>query len=317
MAPINLKQLLAFREVMLTGSVSEAARNLHRTQPAVSAQIASLEEKVELKLFARRDGRLHPLPEAQYLLAEATEILDRLNNVQRTLASVRNLESGTIHIIAMPGPSVFLLPDLISRFVDGREDIHVSLITRSSFQAQQLLSAQRYDIGLIDMNPGEAPASSLMDHDILDYRCLCAVPASDPLADLKAVTAKHLDGKPVATLYEDHPTCRQIRAIFDKQDLTLKRRFESQYFIPLMTFVERQQAYAIVDPLSVESYRLYRGDRAGVVFRPFVPAVDFAVSLVTPSHRPLSNLAKTFIAYLKDALQGLQAASDRQTAAGD
>ena len=37
---MNLKQLRAFREVMLTGSISEAARNLYRTQPAISSAIA-------------------------------------------------------------------------------------------------------------------------------------------------------------------------------------------------------------------------------------------------------------------------------------
>ena len=43
---LNLKQLSAFREVMLTGSVSEAARNLYRTQPAISSMIAGLEENI-------------------------------------------------------------------------------------------------------------------------------------------------------------------------------------------------------------------------------------------------------------------------------
>ena len=43
---MNLKQLSAFREVMLTGTVSEAARNLYRTQPAISALIAGLEDDI-------------------------------------------------------------------------------------------------------------------------------------------------------------------------------------------------------------------------------------------------------------------------------
>ena len=54
---MNLKQLSAFREVMLTGSVSEAARNLYRSQPAISSLIAGLEDDIGFKLFARRGGR--------------------------------------------------------------------------------------------------------------------------------------------------------------------------------------------------------------------------------------------------------------------
>ncbi|HCH25182.1 MAG TPA: LysR family transcriptional regulator, partial [Oceanospirillaceae bacterium] len=35
----SIRQLQAFREVMRTGSISEAARALNRTQPAVSSLI--------------------------------------------------------------------------------------------------------------------------------------------------------------------------------------------------------------------------------------------------------------------------------------
>ncbi len=61
---MNLRQIQAFQEVMLTGSVTEAARNMRRTQPAISSLIAGLEKSVGYKLFERRRGRLHPVPEA-------------------------------------------------------------------------------------------------------------------------------------------------------------------------------------------------------------------------------------------------------------
>ncbi len=303
---MNTKQLIAFREVMLTGSISEASRNLHRTQPAISSQIKKLEEAIDLKLFARKDGRLHPLPEAQFLLHQANEILERLNNVQDTLAKIRNLESGTIHIVAMPGPSVFLLPQLVGDFLGKRDDVNISLISRSSFQVQQLVSAQSYDIGLADIESGHQD-SSLVHHDILHFKCFCAIPANDPLAQKKIITAKDLDNKPMATLMEEHDTTIQLTNIFKSQGLTLKKRFETQYFIPQLTFVEQGLAYAIIDPLSIESYNLYRQENKRIIFKPFSPAMSFSVSLVTPSHRPLSNIATAFTAFLKERLIELQA----------
>ncbi|AZV80881.1 LysR family transcriptional regulator (plasmid) [Parasedimentitalea marina] len=65
---MNFKQLTAFREVMLTGSISEAARNLLRTQPAISSLISGMEEEIGVKLFVRQGARVHPTPEAHYLL---------------------------------------------------------------------------------------------------------------------------------------------------------------------------------------------------------------------------------------------------------
>ncbi len=297
---LNLKQLNAFREVMLTGSVSVAARNLYRTQPAISYLIASLENDIGFKLFARRDGRLHPVPEAHYLFEEANDIIGRLDSAERTIKGVRDLDHGTISVVSMAGPSVFILPDLIGRFVEGREQVRVSLITRSSIRVQQLLSAQQYDIGLADLGFADATRSPLVNHEILNFNCLCTMQAGDPLADKEYVTAADLDRKPMATLYADHPTFTHTEAAFAEMGAQLNVRFETVYFIPMFTYIERGLAYAVVDPLSVESYKISSGGRPSIVFRPFRPAIPLIASIMTPAHRQLSNLAKAFHALLRD-----------------
>jgi len=85
---MNLTQLSAFRAVMTSASLSDAARKLGRTQPAVSLAIRSLEDTLGMKLFERRGRQLVPVPEAQYLLVEAERVLDRLNTVSRTMKSL-------------------------------------------------------------------------------------------------------------------------------------------------------------------------------------------------------------------------------------
>jgi len=292
---------------MLTGSVSEAARNLNRTQPAISAQIAGLEHEVGLKLFERQGGRLHPVPEAHYLQEEATVILDRLNAADRTMKSLRSLDEGTIQMVSMPGPSAFLLPDLIARFVERRHKVTVSLITHSSVRVQQLIAVQQYDVGLADVGFADFDESPLVDHDVLRLECLCAMPAGDALAAEPVVTAKDLSEKPMATLYRNHPNFIQTRAAFAEMDAVFNPRFEAQYFIPLLTYIERGLAYAIVDPIAAKSYGLYKCANATVVFRPFAPAVYLVSSIMIPSHKPPSNLARAFIAELRSELRHLAA----------
>ena len=311
---LNLKQLSAFREVMLTGTVSEAARNLSRTQPAISSLIAGLEGDIGFKLFARRGGRLHPVPEAHYLFEEASEIIGRLDVAERTIKSVRDLDRGTVRIVSMAGPSVFMLPDLIGRFAEGREQVRVSLITRSSIQVQQLISAQQYDMGLADLGFVGANRSPLVNHEVMSFECLCAMPAGDPLADKGCVTAADLDGKPMATLYADHPTFTQTEAAFAEMGARLNGRFETVYFIPMFTYVERGLAYAVVDPLSAESYKLFSGGEPRIIFRPFRPAVHSVTAIMTPAHRPLSNLALSFHALLRDEVHRI---GEAYSAAGD
>jgi len=147
---MKVNQIKAFNEVMITGSVSEAARNLHRTQPSVSALIASLEQELGFSLFVRQKGRLYPVPEANYLHEECREVLARIERIDHTMKQIRSQSSGELRIVAMPGPSIFFLPDLISRFTQGRDDLRCSLISRGSEEVFQLVAAQQYELGIAD-----------------------------------------------------------------------------------------------------------------------------------------------------------------------
>ena len=280
---------------MITGSVSEAARNLFRTQPAISSMIAGLEKDIGINLFLRQGARVLPTPEAHFLYDEANAILNRLETVKSTMESISQLESGVLRIVSMPGPSVFFLPDLISRFVEGRPNIHTTLSSRSSVQAQRLIATQEYDVGLADFGFGVADDSRLTHHEIVNFQGLCALPVGDPLGAKDVITAADLNGRPMAVPDRSHPIHTQIRAAFDKMGAQFNFRFEAQFFLPTFTYVEQGLACAIIDPFSAESYQLYQKGTPRMVFRPFKPAVEIVITIMSPAHRPLSNIARGFL----------------------
>ncbi|MDA3858880.1 MAG: LysR family transcriptional regulator [Roseovarius sp.] len=301
---MNLLQLTVFREVMLAGSVSQAARNLHRTQPAISSTIAQLESELGFCLFERKGKRLSPVPEAHYLLAEATEILDRMTSAQRNMQNLRNLESGSLRIVAMPGPSVFLLPRMISRITRAHDGIKVTVLTRSSPQVHQLMSTQSYDLGIADLGVEFGMNTQLVRSEPFASDCICAVPAGDPLAQQPVLTPADLDARPLAALHADHHSHKELHKAFSLAGRHLDVRFETQYYLPLLTFVEDGLACAIIDTLSAESYLHYRGtDQDSVVFRPFRPGISLAFATLTPAHRPPSKLAESFIALWHDEVR--------------
>lgn len=305
---MNIAQLSAFREVMLAGSVSQAARNLGRTQPAISTAIATLESELGMQLFERRARRLHPVPEAHYLLAEATGILGRLDSARQNLRNLKSLDSGQLRIVSMPGPSVFLVPRLVSRLTRGRDDIRVTIITRSSPQVHQLISTQSYDFGIADMSADFDRSSQLVASHPTTSRCVCALPADDPLAAKEVVTPGDLDGRAMAMLHENHATHRDTRGAFEAAGAAFDVRYETQYFIPLLNFVELGLAFAVVDTMSAESYRGYRGTEAQkIVFRRFEPAITVEFHVLTPAHRPPSALASAFAALWQEEVRRIAA----------
>ncbi|MEM9330526.1 MAG: LysR substrate-binding domain-containing protein [Pseudomonadota bacterium] len=302
---MKLIQMQAFREIMLTGSVSEAARNLHRSQPAISALIAGLEEELDLKLFERRNGRLHPVPEAHYLLQECSEVLGRVSTLQENIKSIKTLKSGRIEVVSMPGPSVFLLPNVVSEFVSGKPDIECELISRSSDIVYQLVAAQQYDLGIADYIEGKAEDSSLVKCEVFRFDCLCALHRDDPLTTEDVITPDMLDGRPLASLYPEHEVFSNMHRVFSEANCSHNIKFTTRYFIPLLTFIENNLACGLVDPMSVESYRLYSGAAGSIVFKPFYPKVHYRSSVITPAFRAASLLTQSFTDLLRKRIISL------------
>ncbi len=297
---MNLKQLRAFQEVMLSGSVSEAARRLSRSQPAVSTLINSLEQEIGIKLFIRKNMRLQPVPEAQYLLKESTEILNQLDTTRTTLEGIKNLEKGTLRLASMPGPSVVLLPYFIENFLNTRRGIKTSMISKTSPQVARLIASQQYDIGVADRKLIDQTYDSLIHHQCVELPCVCAIPVSSPLANKVLITPEDLDGKPMTSLLGDHPLTEEIQENFDAAGANFNVVFESQYFIPLFTFIKHGNAFGIVDQSSAESYRLLnQNTKNDIVFRQFSPKTSLTITLMTPAYSPMSAVSSEFYQTLK------------------
>ena len=296
---MNFQQLAVFREIMKAGSISQAARNLHRTQPAVSASLKTLEEDLGMALFLREGRQLVPVPEAHYLLSEASHVLDRLKTAEQNITALRDRVEGSLRIVAMPGPSSYLLPDFISRFINDRPGVRVTLSTRSSPQVRNLIAAQSFDIGFCDPT-GATDEVSLYLNEEISCNCLCALSEDHHLAELPLITARDLDGVPMGALQPNHSTYRETARAFDAMGARFNIRIDTQYFLPLFNFVEAGQICCIVDALSAVSYMESSGEKARIRFLPFKPDVPFGYSILTPRQRPQSRLAEEFVGQWRD-----------------
>ena len=64
---MRLWHLKVFNEIMASGTISQAAKNLKRTQSSISAALSNLEKGIGYQLFIRKKRRLHAVPEAYFL----------------------------------------------------------------------------------------------------------------------------------------------------------------------------------------------------------------------------------------------------------
>lgn len=305
---LSLRQLTIFREVMRSGSISQAARSVGRTQPAVSTMIRTLEDQLGFALFVRMRGKLTPTPEAQFFLEECEDILGRMERTERTLGRISTLQSGKLKIACHPAASSVFLPRLLTGFLRDKDDLEVSLIMRSSDVIEDLIASQQYDVGFAE-TPAPRASISQVDYDL---ECVCVLRADDPLARAPLVTPADLDGRPMAVLFDQHRTAIQTEAAFHAAGNRFYRRIELRTFLPGLQFVAAGTCIMVCDQITAYSHLLKAPTDNILAIRRFRPRISNSVSILTPGFATRSLACQAFIEKLTDAVQEMQ--SDIETA---
>ncbi len=291
---MNVRQLEAFRAVFATGSVSMAADQLGVTQPAVSTLISNLESNIGFPLFERIRGRLVSTPEAATLYDEVERVFASLDRVAHTVHEIRTMSAGHLRIASMPGPTIKLLPKIITPFLDGRPDVNVSLHTQSSPKAKDWVATGQVDVGLAEM-PIDNKA---IEWEPLIQRCVCIMPTGHRLTKKEVITPADIKNEPLITLYRDHMVSRRLDNAFEDAGLIRKTQLEVFLFSTCCNFVHEGAGVAVVDAMSADYYRDHN-----IAIRPFEPAIKFDIAILFPANRPRSQLASEFAQALKKGFE--------------
>src|SRR6201999_2985914 len=110
---MDTKQLAAFCAVVERRSFSQAADQLGVTQPAVSLQIRSLEQRVGQRLLDRSGRRVEPTEAGLRLYRGAQRLLALEQQLLADLGEAEGELKGRLEIGASTGPGGGVLPVLL------------------------------------------------------------------------------------------------------------------------------------------------------------------------------------------------------------
>ena len=147
---MDTRQLSAFCEVVDRKSFSQAAEHLGVTQPAVSLQVRSLEERVGQRLLDRSGRRVEPTEAGIGLYRHARKLLQL---EQQMLDDLAEGETGTLHgtlaIGASTGPGAHLVPLLLCEFQSEHPDLRVSLSISDTHTVTEQVAARELELGIV------------------------------------------------------------------------------------------------------------------------------------------------------------------------
>ena len=115
---MDLNQLRAFAAVADTGQLTRAAERLHLSQPALSAQIKALEEKLAVRLFERTSNGMQATRAGRELLAHAEKVLAAAEALRQAALAVRGEVAGRLRIGTLSDPQSIRLGELLGRAVE-------------------------------------------------------------------------------------------------------------------------------------------------------------------------------------------------------
>lgn len=130
MSAFDWDKLRLFHATAEAGSFTEAARRLGTSQPALSRQIAALEEALGAKLFHRHARGLALTHEGEQLEAAAGETWERIESVRQSIEQSLGRPTGEIRLTTTISFGSTWLAKAMPDFMDRYPDISVALLLR-------------------------------------------------------------------------------------------------------------------------------------------------------------------------------------------
>ncbi|WP_186374280.1 LysR substrate-binding domain-containing protein [Roseomonas gilardii] len=295
---MNLRQLDAFRAIVLSGSTLAAARRIGVSQPAISRLIADLEHTVGFPLFERRNRRLLLRPEGRDLYTEVEMSYVGLEKIAQRAQQIRAQSGGQLRIACAPAASLGLLPEAIRRFLERRPDAAISVEIGPSHRVAELAATRQFDFGIAAF---PLSGRGIILHQVVSLPCVFVAPPGHPAQRRTHVTPEMLAGQNFISQERDSDLRRDVDAIFDSRGIERRLVVEATTSAHAIHLVRLGVGISIVDPLTAAAMQ------EGVVQRPFQPHIDYAYAILLSDDAVLSQAAKELLEILTQEAQRLQA----------
>lgn len=145
---MNLRHLEIFYNIMLYGSLTEAAAVLCVSQPAASKLLKHAEQRVGFQLFRRVKGKLQPTDEANVLYEQIKPIYDKLNELHKLTLNLAKNPQGMLSIGCLPSLGLSLMPKLTALFLQAYPQVFLKIGTDHTQVLQQKILRREIDLAL-------------------------------------------------------------------------------------------------------------------------------------------------------------------------
>ncbi len=210
----EIKPLRAFFQVSRLGSVSQAARALALSQPAVTLQVQALERSLGLKLFDRSGRRLTLSREGEVFYELARPLVEGLEGLDGAFrARLDALDAETLDIAAGNSSLLYLLPGIVEAFRERHPGVNLRVRQAGGEDGLDLLRSERVDFAVGSLL--EVPAD-LEYAPAYNFEPMLIAPPEHALADKPSLRLEDLSAYGLILPPQRMTSYRMIDLVFQR-----------------------------------------------------------------------------------------------------
>ena len=178
---ISFRQLRLFKAFAETGSVTEAAKLMHVTQPTASMQLKDLSNAVGLPLFEFVGKKVYLTEAGKKLAVTAQSIAQEWEAFDQTISSMKGLERGTLKI-SVVSTAKYFIPRLVGNFCADHPGVDIALEVLNRDAVIARLENNLDDMAIMTQPPAHL---EIQDEVFLDNPLVCIAAKNHPLVGKK------------------------------------------------------------------------------------------------------------------------------------
>jgi LysR family transcriptional regulator, transcriptional activator of the cysJI operon len=294
---MDTRQLAAFCAVVERKSFSEAAERLGVTQPAVSQQIRSLEERVGQQLLDRSGRRVEPTEAGNRLYRSAQRLLALERQLLEEVAGdAEGPLRGQLAIGASTGPGGTVVPVLLCEFAEANPEVTVDLAISDTQTIVDRVARRELELGIVGATPRNR---SVAYEPFFRDEVVLVCPPGHEFAG-KTVSLDDLRGERLIAMQEGAGVRQVIDDELREKGMRLRDldvRLELGLQESVKSAVEAGHGVTFISRTAVEP-ELARGTLAAARVRGLEPSRE--ISLVRAAGRVSTRVADAFVAFARE-----------------
>lgn len=291
---MRLRHIEIFHAIYTTGSITNAAKILHVSQPSVSKVLSHAEIQLGFNLFDRVKGRLIPTEEAKMLFDEVDKIYQQMRAVKNTAENIKKSGHGTIKLGLTPALGFDVVPKAIAHYYEQYPNVNFTIETVHNDAVLQTLLEHKCDLAVL-FSPKTMPG---VTSTIFDESELVIVYPKDTIAGNPAkLSLNTLSDFEFIDISDSGPLGTLMFNRMMEENIHFKSKIKVQTYFIAARLVAQGVGICVVDKHTAQGNL-----SQNTVMASFDPPLLFNINILHLENRPLSNLATAFIPSLNHAI---------------